>query len=102
MQKVITVERRESNLGLFCFFGLNIADCAITWWALSMGGIELNWYKYVLGAMPIWGMLMVKMALVGLIALIVSKHMRRLFKPLNIGMGLIVVFNLLMVLMGVT
>ena len=98
MQKAITIERRESNLGLFCFLGLNIADCAITWWALSMGGIELNWYKYVLGTMPVWGMLSVKMALVGLVAFLVYKYKRKLFKPLDIGMGLIVAFNLSMIL----
>ena len=83
-----------------CFLGLNIADSLITWKVLSMGGVELNWYKVLLDVMPMWGMLAIKMGLAGLCTFLVYRYRRSLFKPLNIGLGLIVAFNLSWVVLG--
>ncbi len=83
------------------FFGLNIADSLVTWKVLSMGGVELNWYKVLLDVMPVWGVMAIKLALAGLFAFLVYRYRRSLFKPLNIGLGLIVAFNLFWLLTGV-
>jgi len=83
------------------FLGLNVADSFLTWRVLSMGGIELNWYKFLMDVMPVWGVLSIKLALAGLFAFLVYKYRRSLFRPLNIGLGLIVAFNLFWLVTGV-
>ena len=88
------IRSKPINLGLLCFLGLNIADTIITWWGLSMGSLEANWYKFLLSSMPVWSVLVFKMALVGLFAFLIYRYRGSLFKFLNIGMTLIVIFNL--------
>ena len=93
--KMEAVVEKRVNLGLVIFLGLNVADCVVTYIVLSMGGVENSWYKFILGSVPVWGMLLLKMLLVGLIAMVVYRYKKKLFKPLNVGMGLIVAANLL-------
>jgi hypothetical protein len=88
--------------GLYCFLGLNILDSLVTWRAITSGaGIEVGWYRFLQPSMPIWAILLVKTALVGLIAISVYKHRRPLFKSLNVGMGLIVGVGLVTILLEV-
>lgn len=94
MEVVKEGRSRITILGLFSFLGLNIADSIITWQGLSMGALEVNWYNFLLGTIPVWAVLAVKMIIVGLIAFLIYKYKKSLFKFLNIGMTLIVVFNL--------
>ena len=90
-----TIRSQPNHLGLFCFLGLNIADSVITWQSLSMGASELNWYKFLLSAMPVWSVLVLKMIIVGLVAFLVCRYRKSLLNPLNVGMSLVVAFNLL-------
>ncbi len=100
MQTVQAIEKRKGahNLALVCFLLLNLADSIITFWALAMGLMELNWYRFLLDAMPVWAVLSLKFGLAGLFAFLVHRYKRVLFKPLNVGLGLIVAFNLLSIL----
>jgi len=91
--------RERINHDMVLFMGLNVADSAITYFVLNMGGIELNWYRYALEVMPVWAMLTMKMLLAAMVALLVWKWRAKLFRPLNIGMALIVAFNFSMVIM---
>ena len=83
-----------SNLGLFCFLGLNIIDSIITWQGLSIGASEVNWYNLLFSVMPVQFVLILKMAIAGLFAFLIFRYRKSLFKFLNVGMALIVVFNL--------
>jgi len=51
--------------------------------------------------MPVWGVLSIKLALAGLFAFLVYKYRKSLFKPLNVGMGLVVGVNLFWLITGV-
>ena len=86
------VERKPSKVGLLCFLALNIVDSVMTWWLLSLGGTEGNWY-HLWSLVPIWAVLILKMSLVGGIAILVYKYRRPLFRLLNVGMGLVVAIN---------
>jgi len=94
------ISRRTKKKWLLIFLGLNIADALITAYALSHGFLEGNWYGYLLGFMPIWGVMLLKTGLACLVAYLIYRFRQTLFKPLNIGMGGIVAFNVL-VLSGV-
>lgn len=74
MQTVQAIEKRKGahNLALVCFLLLNLADSIITWWALAMGLMELNWYRFLLDAMPVWAVLWLKLGLAGLFAFLVQ------------------------------
>jgi len=100
MQTVHAVGREKGahNLALVCFLLLNLADSITTWRALTMGLTELNWYRFLLNTMPVWAMLLLKLGLAGLFAFLVHRYKATLFKPLNIGLGCIVAFNLLSIL----
>ena len=87
---------------MIAFMGLNVADCLLTWRVLNMGGIEGNWYWVLLGSMPLWLILLSKIALAILFAFLIYKFRKSLFKPLNIGMGLIVAFNLGVWVLGIS
>lgn len=76
------------------FLGLNVADSIVTWFALQNGALEANWFRYLFGVMPIWSVLLLKMALAGACAVVVYRCRRTLFRPLNAGMTLVVGFNL--------
>lgn len=89
------IRSKPNHLRLSCFLALNIADSMITWQGVSMGASEVNWYNFLLGAMPIWAVLVIKMAIAGLLGFLVYRHRESLFKFLNLGMTLIVVFNLI-------
>lgn len=84
--------RKEANWPLACFIGLNIADCLITWQVISLGGNEINWFGVLF--MPVWGMLLLKMGIAAIVAAWIYRNRRRWFNLLNIGMGLIVAYNL--------
>ena len=86
---------------MIAFLGLNIADSIITWRGLAMGADEFNWYRLLLGSMPLWAILAIKLLLAGLCAFLIYRYRRKLFKPLNIGMGLVVAFNLGVLIIGV-
>lgn len=90
----IAPPERRNIAGLVCFLALNVADCVLTWWLLSLGGTELNWYGMLLQSMPTWAVLALKMTIVVGIAALVYKYRRHLFKYLNIGMGIIVTINI--------
>ena len=87
---------------MIAFMCLNVADSLLTWRVLNMGGIEVNWYGLLLGPMSLWLLLLSKIALAVLFALLVYKFRKSLFKPLNIGMGLIVAFNLGVWVLGIS
>lgn len=91
------VKKLEANRDIVCFLGLNIADCLITWYILSIGGSEANW----LGIMPIGAALTIKMALATLFAFWIYKYKRRLLKFLNIGLGLIVGYGLVVLILAI-
>lgn len=84
-----------STLGLFCFLGLNIIDSIITWQGLSIGALEVNWYAFLFNAIPVQFVLILKMAIAGLFAFLIFRYRKSLFKFLNVGMALIVVFNII-------
>ena len=86
------VERKPSKAGLLCFLALNIVDSVMTWWLLSLGGIEGNWY-HLWSLVPVWGILILKMSIAGGVAILVYKYRRYLFRFLNIGMSLVVAIN---------
>jgi len=89
------VERKPISIGLLCFLALNIADSIMTWWLLSLGGTEGNWYQLLMGSVPIWAILALKMSIAVGIAILVYKYRRRLFRFLNIGMSLVVAINIM-------
>ena len=94
LRKKIALFLRGSP-GLLCFLALNVADCILTWWAISIGGIEANWYRFLFSSAQIWAVLSLKMCIVGLFALSICEHKNKkfLFRLLNIGMGLVVAVN---------
>ena len=83
-----------------CFLSLSAVDSILTWGVLSIGGTEANWYGLLLGGLPVWAILAIKTVLAGLFAFLIYKYRRRLFKSLNIGMGLVVAFNLFTLAVG--
>jgi uncharacterized iron-regulated membrane protein len=84
---------------MFGFLGLNLLDSVVTWFGIKTGvATEANWFGLL--SLPLWATLSIKLALAGLIGFVVYKYRRKLFKPLNVGLGLVVAFNLL-VLSGV-
>ena len=87
---------------MIAFMCLNVADSLLTWRVLNIGGIEGNWYWLLLRSMPVWLLLLSKIALAVLFAFLVYKFRKLLFKPLNIGMGLIVAFNLGVWVLGIS
>jgi len=90
----VAIGRKRLDKGLLIFFLLNAVDCVVTWWCLSQGAGEANWYMVMLCSMPVWAMLSLKIGIVGLVALLIQRYRKSLFKPLCIGMGLVVAFNL--------
>jgi hypothetical protein len=92
------VERKQGNIGLLSFLSLNIADSIMTWWLLSLGGTEGNWYQLLVGTVPAWAILTLKMSLAVGIAILVYKYRRHLFRLLNIGMGLVAAINIMPVI----
>ena len=90
----------KKTAGLLCFLALNVADCILTWWAVLMGGTDMNWYRFLFSSVPIWSVLCLKMCMVGLFVILVYEHKngKFLFRFLNIGMGLVVAFNFIPVI----
>jgi hypothetical protein len=88
------IERKPSKIGLVCFLALNMVDSIMTWWLLSLGGTEGNWY-HLWSLVPVWAVLTLKMSLAVGIAILVYKYRSRLFRFLNIGMSLIVAINIM-------
>ena len=86
---------KKTSFGLWCFLALNVVDCVMTCWLVSNGGVEGNWYRIVFSAMPIWAGILLKMGIVGVIAYWVFRYRRGLFKLLNVGMGIIVMLNMI-------
>jgi len=79
------------------FIVLNIADTALTLLLLSWGGTELNPIYSTLGRVQL--IPPTKLAFVGLTLLILWNYrLLHLMRWINIGMGLIVAFNILMVI----
>lgn len=89
------VERKPTNTELLCFLALNITDSIMTWCLLSLGGTEGNWYQLLLGSVPTWVLLILKMSIAVGIAILVYKYRRHLFRFLNIGMSLVVAINIM-------
>ena len=86
-----------TSRGSLLFITLNIADAALTTSALSSGGSELNPFYFALGN-PIV-VLAAKILLVGVIILgLVMSRRLHLLNWLNIGMGLIVAWNVMALL----
>ena len=80
-------------IGLSVFLILNLADCLMTWYLIYIGGSEGNWYSKLLGVMPVEVVLALKMGIALSIALLVYRYRSRLFKFLNLGMGVVVGIN---------
>ncbi len=78
------------------FLGLNLTDAMITLALVNMGiSMEANWYGYLPDKIPFWLAMVLKVALAGLLAYVLIKNGKhKLFKPLNIGMLAVVVFNI--------
>lgn len=82
-------------IGLSVFLALNVADCLLTWYLLSVGGSEGNWYSRLLGVMPVGAVLTLKCCLALAIGALVYRYRSHLFKFLNAGMGVVVGINMI-------
>ena len=78
------------------FAGFNIADLLLTVFLLSIGAPELNPIFASMGNIYVFAV--TKIAMVGLVVLALARfNQLHLLKWLNVGMGLIVVWNILAV-----
>lgn len=80
------------------FIGLNLLDGFLTWLALGLGMLEINWYRYLFELYPVVVTLGFKFLLAGICCFLVYRHKRSLFRPLNVGMGVVVGVNLVGIL----
>lgn len=94
MLKIYSIQAPKSTLP---FVALNLIDIELTWLLLSHGGNELNPVYSSLGSiqlLPITKVILTCLVLLGLGAF----HQFHLLKWLNLGMGLVVAWNLVMVI----
>lgn len=82
-----------TSKGAPLFIGLNLVDVALTALVLSWGGRELNLIYSSLGSTNL--IAVAKLTLVSLVLLgLAISHQLHLLKWMNMGMGLIVAWNL--------
>ena len=97
LSEMSTLKALLSDKDIITFIVLNIADLALTLLLLSWGGTEMNPIYSSLGRVQL--IPPTKLAFVGLTLLALwNFRLLHLVRWINIGMGLIVVFNISMVI----
>ena len=92
---MLKIHSIQAFKGLLPFIALNLIDIELTWLLLSYGGNELNPIFSSLGNIQL--LLVTKVTLISLALLgLGSFHQLHLLKWLNLGMGLVVTWNLVM------